>query len=538
MKTIICSCYIFLQTLTFILNLYTLKYTMFKFLYILILVNLFFAENISFDTSKKVALNINKQFNSSYNKSNYFINKSETLEYNNTPVIYVHHLYPKGFVLVSASNKVNPIVGYSFSNDFLIDQVTSNFNLFLDSQKKNIFESLNSTYTRTQETIIEWNKFSSINYIPTDYRNVSPLIDAEFDQSGSWNNTLTAETGFNGPVGCVAVSMAQIMYYWGFPEQGQGSNTYIENDLGELSVDFSTAYYDFNNMAPTYATTPSRLLLYHSGVAVNMDYDNSGSGAQCEGVYPSAEYAMQAFFKFSDIVSNADGDVIDNISEFRDILKNQLDNSKPILFSGFSDSYGNGGHAWNVDGYQGNNLHCNWGWGGYNNGYFNLSTMGGFDTWQNALIDLIPNIYESPLALFEYEVIENNVIFIDLSEVINSEELTTWSWDFGDGYTSVNNTGYAEHTYSENGDFDVKLTVTNIYGQTGFEHIETISLNNFVPGDVNSDSLINVLDIVMLVNFILDSTSPNQNEFLAADYNSDGFLNVLDIVSLVNQILN
>ena len=34
------------------------------------------------------------------------------------------------------------------------------------------------------------------------------------------NNTLTAETGFNGPVGCVAVSMAQIMAI-GF-EQGQG----------------------------------------------------------------------------------------------------------------------------------------------------------------------------------------------------------------------------------------------------------------------------------------------------------------------------
>ena len=161
---------------------------------------------------------------------------------------------------------------------------------------------MNSNYNRSVESESEWNVFINNDFSTIDYRNVSPLIDAEFDQSGSWNNTLTSESGFNGPVGCVAVSMAQIMYYWGFPVQGQGSNTYIENDLGELSVDFSTSFYDFDSMAPTYATNPSRLLLYHSGVAVNMDYDNSGSGAQCEGVYPSAEYAMQTFFKYSDIV--------------------------------------------------------------------------------------------------------------------------------------------------------------------------------------------------------------------------------------------
>ena len=84
----------------------------------------------------------------------------------------------------------------------------------------------------------------------------------------------------------------------------------------------------------------------------------------------------------------------------------------------------------------------------------------------------------------------------------------------------------------------MSLIVTNIYGQSGIAHTETISINNYVIGDINSDTFINVLDIVLLVNFILDSSSPSSSEFLAADYNSDGFLNVLDIVSVVNQILN
>ena len=52
-------------------------------------------------------------------------------------------------------------------------------------------------------------------------------------------------------------------------------------------------------MAATYATAPSQLLLYHTGISVNMDYENSGSGAAVEGVYPSAEYALENFFKYS-----------------------------------------------------------------------------------------------------------------------------------------------------------------------------------------------------------------------------------------------
>jgi len=511
---------------------------MIKYLITILITSLIYTASVDRNIADRVVLNLNKQYNTSLNKSNYIISNIETIKEQETIVMYAYHLNPIGFVLVSGTDKANPVIGYSFDSNLKLSDTPDNFTYFINKKKSHLFDIINTNSKTSPEVVDEWNLYTVNNYQSRDYRNVSPLIDAEFDQSGSWNNTLTAETGFNGPVGCVAVAMAQIMYYWGFPEEGQGSNTYIEDDLGELSVDFSTTYYDFDNMAATYATNPSRLLLYHSGVAVNMDYDNSGSGAQCEGVYPSAEYAMETFFKYSSIIHNADGDIIDNITEFRNILKDQLDYGKPILFSGFSDSYGNGGHAWNVDGYQNNNLHCNWGWGGWNNGYYNLTTMDGFDTWQNALIDLIPNIYESPLALFEFEITDNNVLFIDLSEIVNEEEISTWEWDFGDGNNATNSFGFAEHAYEESGEYTASLTITNIYGQTGYEHTETFSISSYVPGDVNSDNFINVLDIVMLVNFILDNQTPSTNEYLAADYNSDGLLNVLDIVSLVNEILN
>ncbi len=147
------------------------------------------------------------------------------------------------------------------------------------------------------------------------------------------------------------------MHYWGYPEQGEGSNSYNEDDYGTLFIDFSTAFYDFDNMAALYATSASQQLLYHTGVSVNMDYENSGSGAAVEGVYPSAEYAFENFFKYNEYINVRYKENFTD-TEFRNILKNELEYNRPILYSGYEDSNYNGGHAWNIDGYQNNNLHC------------------------------------------------------------------------------------------------------------------------------------------------------------------------------------
>ena len=56
-------------------------------------------------------------------------------------------------------------------------------------------------------------------------------------------------------------------------------------------------------------------------------------------------------------------------------------------------------------------------------------------------------------------------------------------------------------------------------------------------GDINGDDAVNILDVVIMVNFILGSQTPSETEFIVSDLNSDGILNVLDIVQLVNIIL-
>jgi choice-of-anchor B domain-containing protein len=64
-----------------------------------------------------------------------------------------------------------------------------------------------------------------------------------------------------------------------------------------------------------------------------------------------------------------------------------------------------------------------------------------------------------------------------------------------------------------------------------------LGIDNILLGDVNQDGIINVLDIVTIVNFILDYSEPDFQASLAADINEDGVINVLDIIVIVNIII-
>ena len=58
-----------------------------------------------------------------------------------------------------------------------------------------------------------------------------------------------------------------------------------------------------------------------------------------------------------------------------------------------------------------------------------------------------------------------------------------------------------------------------------------------IPGDINFDGEVNVLDVVALVNFVIFIEEPTDAEFAAGDLNNDEMLNVLDVVLMVNIIL-
>ena len=108
-----------------------------------------------------------------------------------------------------------------------------------------------------------------------------------------------------------------------------------------------------------------------------------------------------------------------------------------------------------------------------------------------------------------------------------------------------------EFTTDENGFFDIGFAQGLQEFIINDEHLITINFipqettfNNFyigetlIPGDINSDNIINILDVVLVVNFILENTTPTNEELWTSDLNQDTIINIQDIILLINLILN
>ena len=78
----------------------------------------------------------------------------------------------------------------------------------------------------------------------------------------------------------------------------------------------------------------------------------------------------------------------------------------------------------------------------------------------------------------------------------------------------------------------ISSTVNNSYNESLTFSQRLVPRLSFGHGDLNSDGVVNILDVVILLNLILDGGDYNQ----MGDINGDGGLNILDIVQLVDII--
>ena len=61
---------------------------------------------------------------------------------------------------------------------------------------------------------------------------------------------------------------------------------------------------------------------------------------------------------------------------------------------------------------------------------------------------------------------------------------------------------------------------------------------DYIIGDVNQDLVINVLDIIVTMNYILNLIDLNEQQIELADMNQDGGVNILDIVLIIGEIIS
>ena len=239
---------------------------------------------------------------------------------------------------------------------------------------------------------------------------VDPLIKTRWQQEAPFNNDVQKDDkGKPYLVGCVAITMTQIMRYYKYPAVGKGSNSYTMN--GEtLSADFSASPYQWDKMLPIYekgkytdeeAKAVSELMR-QVGISVNMDYKPGFSSSYTM----SAQNALINNFGYNPDMNRYTRNYYSE-QEWMDMVYKELSEQRPIYYSG-NDSNWKNGHAFVIDGYnKDGKVHVNWGWGGYQDGDFDIGILtparSNYSYYQDMIVGIQPEqqgAWKSHLTLY------------------------------------------------------------------------------------------------------------------------------------------
>jgi len=313
----------------------------------------------------------------------------------NKVVIYCFNFKNQGFVSVAADDQAYPILAYDFNNHISQENTPTNYTAWMNHRADEILKIAKKNSTAKGSINPEWTRLlGNTNLQVFSGKSVAPLIKANWNQGTLYNALSPADPvgpGGHAYAGCVAVAMAQIIYYYRYPTSGTGSHSYYSN-YGQLTANFAAANYDYNSMCNSMPSTGNyeiAELLYHCAVAVDMGFSASGSGA-----WPSmTESSMKQYFGYQNSLSLKDKSDFTDAAWATKIIDN-IDSLIPLFYAGFNSAWSSG-HAFNLDGYQGSDFfHFNWGWGGALNGYFYLNDLSpgtsDFGTGQQAIFDIYP----------------------------------------------------------------------------------------------------------------------------------------------------
>ena len=330
--------------------------------------------------------------------------QKSTTEGKETVYTYIINFEPEGWVLMSADERIEPVLAYSLEGSFDIDNTESlPFYFWFENYKNQIEEILN---LEQFEKNTNWTQTKT----QTKSNAVEPIIKVKWNQNRGWNSYCPEDEsgpGGHAYAGCVAVAMAQNMSVFGHPARGHGSKTYI-SDYGPLTANFGETEYKWELTNPTSANEHIALILYHLGVSVSMQYDASGSGAYSRDV-PAA---IKTYFDYSNEAKLLSKNNYTDEKEWMGIIENELLKGRPLYYAGNGNN-NQPGHAWNVDGMDGSGrFHFNWGWGGSYDGYYYLHTLNpgssNFSHNQQAIINFKPrNHYPQDILLSDKTIKEN-----------------------------------------------------------------------------------------------------------------------------------
>lgn len=440
----------------------------------------------------------------------------------------------EGFVIVSGDDNAREILGYSEAGAFDINKIPLNFKYWLAFYKDQI-----KTLNDAAELIIRKDDNRTGQVRNSFASSVAPLLGGiKWNQGDPYNlqsPTITSGTnaGKQTYTGCVATAMAQIMKYHKWPAQGTGSYSYVTRTHGfSLSAAFGNTKYNWEIMEDTYSSQSSTAsiaavstLMFHCGVSVDMNYGETGleSGAVGQAIGIS----LPKYFGYDPGIDTYFRDYY-TADEWINLLKSELNAQRPIFYSGNGDD---SGHAFVCDGYDSNNLfHFNWGWGGYYDGYFEISALnpagvgagggsGGYNMRQSIVAGIQPKVNPvstKPVKL-GYKSFDLNEIEVKLTDkfpvtVLDIENIGLEAFS---GYLGL-------ALYTENDKFIDYLSLYNFSGsafKTGY-YISTLDFTiNGLPSTITSGNY-------KMKMIFLNSADDNDVKLITPKAGTPGYVNV------------
>jgi len=314
---------------------------------------------------------------------------------------YTFNVTAGGWVIVAGDDVAYPIIAYGLQGSVDGRNMPLAFTEWMSSVVREI-----TAAARQSQSAVSVKNVAATNKIAwtqlktgadgTDgavIQSVSPLLKTTWSQGKYYNSQCpydaSSDYDHRALVGCVATAMSQVMKYHNWPETGVGSHSYYHPTYGTLTADFGATHYAWGSMpwgSVTAYNSAVAKLLYHAGVAVEMDYSPVGSGAYTGQV---AE-ALKSFFRYKKTAVYEHRSSYP-VATWESKLRVELDAGRPLVYRG----RGSGGHAFVCDGYSGTSyFHFNWGWNGWYDGYFYLSSLtpGGedFSNYQAAIFGIEP----------------------------------------------------------------------------------------------------------------------------------------------------
>lgn len=292
----------------------------------------------------------------------------------------------QGFIIMGGDKAAQEILGYSDKGSFDYDKLPDNMRWWLGQYNLQISHAIREV--KAGRLIVG----KKVKTRASSKSDVGPLLKTEWNQDAPYNSQIPSYAeGYTGQsalaTGCVATAGAQVMKLYNWPKSGVGSNSYKGIGDYTFSADFGNTTYDWDHMENTYAKDTYTgsvadiavgTLMYHVGVATNMDYGQIGTGGSGTSTTNLGLALINNFKYDKSMVYEQRQDYTD--AEWEDLIYDELQAGRPVIYDGrkLQDNGETAGHCFVCDGYKAsdNTFYINWGWGGSSNGPYKLTGTG------------------------------------------------------------------------------------------------------------------------------------------------------------------